>query len=162
MVPMINLTDWLGDNPWALWLSLAVLLGVAEIISLDLVLIMIAAGAVGGAVVALIAPALWPLQILVAVVVSVGMLFLLRPTLMKRVHQMPGYRSSTDKMVGSTGVATTAIGADGGEVKIDGLTWTARGYTPEVEIEEGTEIEVYEIDGAIAVVYPKYGELPRP
>ena len=26
-------------------------------------------------------------------------------------------------------------------------------------IEQGTEVEVYEIDGAIAVVYPKYGEL---
>jgi membrane protein implicated in regulation of membrane protease activity len=27
-------------------------------------------------------------------------------------------------------------------------------------IEQGTEIEVYEIDGAIAVVYPKHGALP--
>lgn len=162
MIPMINLTDWLGDNPWALWLSLAALLGVAEIISLDLVLIMIATGAVGGAVVALIAPPLWWLQILVAVAVSVGMLFLLRPTLMKRVHQMPGYRSSTDKLVGSSGVAISQIGADDGEVKLDGVTWTARPYTPDVVIEEGTEIEVYEIDGAIAVVYPKYGELPSP
>ena len=26
-------------------------------------------------------------------------------------------------------------------------------------IEQGTEIEVYEIDGPIAVVYPKYGEI---
>ncbi|WP_091531838.1 NfeD family protein [Microlunatus soli] len=159
---MINLTDWLGDNPWALWLSLAALLGVAEIISLDLVLIMIAAGAVGGAVTALIAPGLWGLQIVVAVAVSVGMLFLLRPTLMKRIHQMPGYRSSTDKMVGSSGVVTAEIGASGGEVKVDGLTWTARPYTPDLVIEEGTEIEVYEVDGAIAVVYPKYGELPSP
>lgn len=162
MIPMINLTDWLGDNPWALWLSLAVLLGVAEIISLDLVLIMIATGAVGGALVSLIAPGLWWLQILVAVAISVGMLFLLRPTLMKRIHQMPGYRSSTDKMVGSSGVATSEIGSGGGEVKIDGLTWTARTYTPDLVIEEGTEIEVYEVDGAIAVVYPKYGELPSP
>ena len=35
----VNLTDWLGDNAWALWLSLAFLLAVAEILSLDLVLI---------------------------------------------------------------------------------------------------------------------------
>jgi hypothetical protein len=27
-------------------------------------------------------------------------------------------------------------------------------------IEQGTEIEVFEIDGVIAVVYPKYGALP--
>jgi hypothetical protein len=27
-------------------------------------------------------------------------------------------------------------------------------------IEQGTEIEVYEVDGATAVVYPKHGSLP--
>jgi membrane protein implicated in regulation of membrane protease activity len=155
-----NLTDWLGDNPWALWLTLAVLLGVAEIISLDLVLIMVAIGALAAAGVAVFAPDLWWLQTLIAVGVSVGMLILARPTLMEKVRQAPGYRSSTDKLVGSTGVATTEITADSGEVKIDGLIWTARVHTPDTVIEKGAEIEVYEIDGAIAVVYPKYGELP--
>ena len=45
----VNLTDWLGENSWAIWLSLAFLLGVAEIMSLDLVLIMLAVGALAGA-----------------------------------------------------------------------------------------------------------------
>ena len=45
----VNLTDWLGDNAWAIWLSLAFLLAVAEIMSLDLVLIMLAVGALAGA-----------------------------------------------------------------------------------------------------------------
>ena len=45
----VNLTDWLGDNSWAIWLSLAFLLGIAEIMSLDLVLIMLAVGALAGA-----------------------------------------------------------------------------------------------------------------
>ena len=73
---------------------------------------------------------------------------------------MPGYRSSTAKMVGSSGVATSQITRDGGEIKVDGQTWTARTYDRSVVIEQGTEIEVYEIDGPIAVVYPKYGPLP--
>jgi membrane protein implicated in regulation of membrane protease activity len=158
----LNLTDWLGDNPWALWLTLAVLLGVAEILSMDFVLIMIAVGAVAGAVVGAIVPSLWWVQILVAAGVSVGMLFVARPTLMNKVHQLPGYRSSTDKMVGSSGLAMSEITSQGGEIKVDGQTWTARVYTPHTVIEKGTEIEVYEIDGAIAVVYPKYGELPTP
>ena len=83
LTPMINLTDWLGDNPWALWFSLAVLLGIAEIVSLDLVLIMIAAGAVGGGLVALIGgPRL--VQIVVAVVISGGLIWplLLLPILL--------------------------------------------------------------------------------
>jgi membrane protein implicated in regulation of membrane protease activity len=156
----VNLTDWLGDNAWALWLSLAFLLAVAEILSLDLVLIMFAAGALAGAGVALLAPGLWWLQILVAAGVSVGMLLVLRPTLMARVRNMPGYRSSTDKMVGSSGVAVSQIDRSGGEIKVDGQSWTARPYLSDLVIEQGTEVEVYEIDGAIAVVYPKDGALP--
>ncbi len=156
----VNLTDWLGDNAWALWLTLAFLLAVAEILSLDLVLIMLAVGALAGAGVALLAPGLWWLQVLVAAGVSVGMLLLLRPTLMARVRNLPGYRSSTDKMVGSSGVAVSQIDKSGGEIKVDGQSWTARPYSSDLVIAPGEEIEVYEIDGAIAVVYPKHGALP--
>ena len=156
----VNLTDWLGDNSWAIWLSLAFLLGIAEIMSLDLVLIMLAVGALAGAGIAVIAPSLWWLQILVASGISIMMLLLLRPTLLAKVRSMPGYRSSTAKMVGSSGVATSQIDKSGGEIKVDGQSWTARPYSSDVVIEQGTEIEVYEIDGAIAVVYPKHGHLP--
>lgn len=156
----MNFTDWLGDNPWALWLTLAVLLGVAEVLSLDLVLIMLAAGALAGVGVALLAPDLWWLQIVVASAVSVATLALLRPTLLAKVRSMPGYRSSTDKLVGSTGIAVSAVTRAGGEVKIDGQSWSARPYEFGQVIDAGTEVEVYEIDGATAVVYPKHEALP--
>jgi membrane protein implicated in regulation of membrane protease activity len=156
----VNLTDWLGDNSWALWLSLAFLLGIAEIMSLDLVLIMLAVGALAGAGVALIVPSLWWLQILVAAAVSILMLLLLRPTVLAKVRNMPGYRSSADKMVGSSGVATSQIDKSGGQIKVDGQSWSARPYSSDLVIEQGTEIEVFEIDGVIALVYPKHGALP--
>jgi membrane protein implicated in regulation of membrane protease activity len=156
----VNLTDWMGDNAWAIWLSLAFLMGVAEIMSLDLVLIMLAVGALAGAGVAVLAPSLWWLQVLVATLISLAMLLLLRPTLLAKVRSMPGYRSSAAKMVGSSGVATSQIDRSGGEIKVDGQSWSARPYSSDVVIEQGTEIEVYEIDGVIAVVYPKHGTLP--
>ena len=156
----VNLTDWLGENAWAIWLTLAFLLAVAEVVSLDLVLIMLAAGALAGAGVALVAPDLWWLQVTVAAAVSVGSLALLRPTLMEKVRGMPGYRSSAAKMVGSSGVALSRVTRSGGEIKVDGQSWTARPYDADLVIEQGTEIEVYEIDGAIAVVYPKHDQLP--
>ena len=156
----VNLTDWLGDNAWAIWLSLAFLLAVAEIMSLDLVLIMLAVGALAGAGVSVVAPGMWWLQILVAAGVSVSMLLLLRPTVLAKVRSMPGYKSSAAKMVGSTGVAVSQVDRSGGEIKVDGQSWTARPYSIDLVIEQGTEIEVYEIDGAIAVVYPKHGALP--
>ncbi len=152
--------DWLGENAWAIWLSPTFLLAVAEILSLDLVLIMLAVGSLAGAGVAVVAPGLWWLQIIVALTVSLGMLFLLRPTIMAKVRNMPGYRSSAAKMVGSTGVAVSEITRSGGEIKVDGQSWSARPYSSDLVIEQGTEIEVYEIDGAIAVVYPKHEALP--
>ncbi|HEX8487705.1 MAG TPA: NfeD family protein [Propionibacteriaceae bacterium] len=154
------MTDWLGENAWAIWLSIAFLLAVAEILSLDLVLIMMAAGALAAAGVAVVAPGLWWLQILTAVSVSFAMLLLLRPTVMAKVRNMPGYRSSASKMVGSTGVAMSEITRGGGEIKVDGQSWSARPYASDLVIEQGTEVEVYEIDGAIAVVYPRYEALP--
>ena len=154
------MTDWLSEHAWAIWLSLAFLLAVAETVSLELVLIMFAAGALAGAGVAVLAPTLWWLQILVAAGVSIGTLLLLRPTLMARVRSLPGYRSSTASMVGSTGTAVSQIDRTGGQVKVDGQSWTARPYMSDLVIEQGTEVEVYEIDGAIAVVYPKHGALP--
>jgi membrane protein implicated in regulation of membrane protease activity len=156
----INLTDWLGDNPWAIWLTLTVLLAVAEVLSLDLVLIMLAVGAAAGMLTALIAPGLWWLQILVAAGVSVATLALLRPTLLAKVRSLPGYRSSTDKMVGSSGVAVSEITRAGGEIKVDGQSWSARPYESDQVIASGTEIEVFEVDGAIALVYPKHSPLP--
>ena len=150
----------MGENAWAIWLSIAFLLAVAEVLSLDLVLIMLAVGALAGAGVALAAPGLWWAQIVVALAVSLGMLLLLRPTLMARVRNMPGYRSSAAKMVGSSGIAISEITKGGGEIKVDGQSWSARPYSSDLVIEQGTEVEVYEVDGAIAVVYPKHGALP--
>ena len=113
-----NLTDWLGDNSWAIWLSLAFLLTVAEVLSLDLVLIMLAVGALAGAAVAVVTPGLWWLQILTAAAVSVLMLLLLRPTLLKRIRNMPGYRSSTAKLVGGRGARSISTGRAGRHVPI--------------------------------------------
>lgn len=151
--------EWIGSNAWLAWLALAVILGVTEMITLDFTLLMLAAGALAGAGVALIVPGLVWLQIAVAVVVALLMLALLRPTLLRRVRAMPGYRSSLDKMVGSAGLALTEVTTVGGEVKVGGEIWTARSLDG-TTIPAGTEVEVYEIDGAVAVVYPRHRALP--
>lgn len=151
----MNLMDWLGDNVWAIWLALALLLASAEMMTLDLTLIMLAAGALAGCGVALVAPGLVWLQIVVAVAVSLSMLVFLRPSLLKKVRDsIPGYRSSSD-VVGASGTVTRAITAAGGEVRVAGETWSARPYVHDMVIEAGEEIEVFEIDGVTAVVYPK-------
>lgn len=146
--------EWLSANWWAIWLVVAAGLAVTETLTLDFTLLMLAAGALAGAGAAALFPGLVLVHVLVAVAVAVALLFLLRPTLLAKVRNDPGYRSSVQRMVGSSGKALTAIDAESGEVKIDGEVWRARSYSAE-QIEAGTPVEIFEVDGTTVVVYPK-------
>lgn len=151
--------EWLGDNMWLVWLALALLLATGEMLTLDLTLLMLSSGAVAAMLTALVVPGLWPVQLLVGLAVSVLMLFFLRPTLLRRVRDLPGYRSQLDRMVGSGGVALAAVTAGGGEVKVNGETWTARAATPGLMIRPGDEVVVNAIDGVTLVVTPRFASL---
>ena len=150
--------EWLAEHAWLAWMVAGALLAVAEILTLDLTLLMLAVGAFAGGAAALLFPGVLWLHIAVAVAVAVAMLGLLRPTLLRRMRDLPGYRSSVDKMVGSPGVALTEITAAGGEVKVAGEVWSA--HSLEGVIAAGTEIAVYQVDGATAIVYPRNLALP--
>lgn len=146
--------EWLSSNWWAVWLIAAMLLALTESLTLDFTLLMLAAGALAGAGAALLFPGLILVQVIVAVAVAFAMLFLLRPTLLAKVRNAPGYRSALQRMVGSTGQATTAITGSSGEVKVNGEVWRARSFG-DVAIEAGASVEIYEVDGITVVVYPK-------
>lgn len=151
---MDDFLAWLRDFSWAGWGILAVGLAALELLTMDLTLLMLASGALAGGVTALIAPGLWWLQVIVALVVAVLTLFLLRPTLLDRVRNAPGYRSSLESLVGSPGRATAQIDRNGGEVKVSGQIWDARPFDPDITILEGHDVEVYGLDGVTLIVYP--------
>ena len=142
-----------------LWTVASAVLACAEMLGGDFTLLMLAAGAGAGAVTAAIVPGLWLLQVIVAVAVAALLLAVLRPTLLRRIREAPGYRSSLDKLVGSEGVATSEITDGHGQVKVDGEEWSARALEPGSTIAVGERIEVYEVDGATLVVYPVFGIL---
>jgi membrane protein implicated in regulation of membrane protease activity len=135
------------------WLVLAVGLAVAELHNGDFTLLMLSGGCVLGFAASLIFPVFW-IQVVVAVIAGALLLWLLRPTLLHRVRSMPGYRSSLDRMVGSTGVTTRAITASDGEVKINGEVWSARSMEGS-PIALDTLIDVYGIDGTYLLVAPQ-------
>ena len=146
--------EWLGDNLWAGWLGLAIALGVLELFSLDLVLIMLAVGAIAGMLTGLLgAPAL--LQVLVAAGASVAMLALVRPGIVKRLHTGPELRLGHGKLVGQRGVVTEQITAlEPGRIRLAGEIWSAAPYDEHVTIAPGETVEVFEIRGATAYVHP--------
>ena len=145
--------DWLRDWDWALWLSAALALGVAELASLDLVLLMLAAGALVGAAVAF--PAAVPVLVpaLAAVAASAAMLVLVRPSVVRRLHSGPTLVQGHAALVGQDGLAVTALDAHSGQVKLAGEVWTARPYDDTVVIPAGARVQVFEIRGATAYVH---------
>lgn len=146
--------DWLGDNLWSLWLGAAVLLGVGEMLSLDLVLIMLAVGALAGMVLAL-ADAQFAFQALAAAGTSLATLALIRPGLVKRLHAGPDLQLGHGKLVGTQGVCTEEItGLSTGRVRLAGEIWSAAPYDDSVRIAPGQVVEVFAIRGATAYVHP--------
>jgi membrane protein implicated in regulation of membrane protease activity len=146
--------DWLSEHAWAAWLGIAAVLGAAELVSLDLVLIMLAVGALAGAVTAALGAAVVA-QILVAGLASIAMLALVRPGLVSKLHQGPELRLGHSKLVGQRAVVTQRItGLAVGQIRLAGETWTAAPYDEHVTIEPGATVEVFEIRGATAYVHP--------
>jgi membrane protein implicated in regulation of membrane protease activity len=150
--------EWLGNHLWAAWLVLAVGLGVAEMVSLDLILIMVAVGAIVGAIAAgLSLP--FVLQVLLAAGSSAAMLALVRPNLVQRLHSGPDLVTGTRKLVGQQGVVTEELSAHApGRVKVAGEIWSACPYDDSLTIAPGEKVEVFAIRGATAYVHP-VGEL---
>lgn len=149
---------WLGDHLFAAWLLLAVALGVAEMLSLDLILIMVAVGALVGALAAIASFPL-ALQVLLAAGSSAAMLALVRPNLVARLHQGPDLVTGAKKLVGQQGVVTEELSAHHpGRVKLGGEVWSACPYDESTTIAPGVTVEVFAIRGATAYVHP-VGEL---
>ena len=80
--------EWLRDHAWETWLGLAILLGVAEMFSLDLILVMLAAGALVGMVAAVLDLPV-AIQVLAASAASVAALAVVRPSMVKNLHSGP-------------------------------------------------------------------------
>ncbi|NLE99283.1 MAG: NfeD family protein [Propionibacterium sp.] len=146
--------EWFREHGWAGWGVLAIGLAAAELLTLDLTLLMLAAGALAAGVTWFVAPGLIWLQVVVGLITAVVTLWLLRPTLLHRVRQSPGYRSHLDQLVGSGGTATQEITNDGGEVRVDGQIWEARPNDRDLRIGQGESVEVFGIDGITLLVHP--------
>ncbi|CAN5602029.1 NfeD family protein [soil metagenome] len=137
---------------WVWWLVAAVVLGIIEVTTLDLVFAMLAAGAVAGGVVAVVGFGL-PLQAAVAIVVAVAMLAVVRPIALRHLRTPLSTRTGTAALVGSRAVVLERVDAHAGQVKLAGEVWTARAYDEGQVIEAGQPVDVVEIKGATALVY---------
>lgn len=145
--------DWLGDNEWSAWLGLAFIFGIVETTTLDLVFLMLAAGAGSGALASL-AGASFVWQMLIAIAVSVVMIGVVRPIAKRHMRVPHRVRTGAAALVGQTAVVLERVDGDDGRIKLAGEVWSARSFDGRTVVEPGKNVAVIEIDGATALVLP--------
>ena len=138
--------------PWVIWLIAAGVLAIAETLSVDFVLLMIAGGALAAAgAAALGAPV--ALQVAVFAVAAAGLVTVVRPMAKRRLELPAHERTGLDALEGKTAVVLRTVDQHGGRVKLAGEEWSAEAYDPTQVIEVGRTVRVMEIRGAAAVVW---------
>ncbi|TWG26923.1 membrane protein implicated in regulation of membrane protease activity [Micromonospora palomenae] len=150
-----------------MWIVLGVLLGVAEIFTTTLLLIMFAAGAFAAAgAAALGAPV--PVQALVFAAVSVLSVALVRPVIARHARSAleTGEQAfGVEALEGVTALVLERVDDGRGLVKIDGELWSARAYDATQSFEPGERVQVIKVRGATALVWQddisSPGELPE-
>lgn len=137
-----------------MWLIAAAALGAAEFFSLTLAFGILGAAALAGAVAAGFG-APWMVQILAfAITAGLGLL-VFRPLAMRHMTRPALALDGTDALIGHQATVVEEVTADSGLIKLSGENWTARAYDEQLVIPPGVRVDVMEIQGATAIVYPR-------
>lgn len=134
-----------------IWLVIAVVLGVVESLTVSLITIWLAIGAVGAAITAAFGGSLF-VQLAVFIVISGILLFLTRPLARKFAVQKKA-ATNADRLLGEEGQVIIAIDPveNKGQVKIKGQIWSATAENgKEINVDE--KVVVVRIEGVRAIV----------
>ncbi|MFD3450759.1 NfeD family protein [Streptomyces sp. NPDC058691] len=141
-------------DPWLIWLIAAAVLAVAEIFTLTAALGLLGGAALVTAGCAAVGLPL-PLQFLVFTIVAASTVLFVRPVVVRHVRQPQAERFGVDALVGRSAYVVSEVTGLGGRVRIGGEEWTARAYDETLVIPPGATVDVIEISGATALVYPQ-------
>ncbi|MET9134186.1 NfeD family protein [Streptomyces antibioticus] len=140
--------------PWFVWLLAAGVLGAAEFFTLTLVFGLLAGAALVAAVVAGVGIGAAG-QIAAFGVVTAAGLLLVRPVALRHMARQPLTREGTDALIGRRAEVMQEVTATHGLIKLSGEEWSARALDESLVIPVGAFVDVMEIDGATAIVYPR-------
>lgn len=145
--------EWFGDNLWAAWLSLTFVLLVLEVFMLDLLFMMLAAGALAAMTVALAGGEAW-LQVVAGSVTALLMLGAVRPVTLKHLRKGSTEQlTNIDRMAGMEAHTVESVTDSSGLAEVDGDTWTARA-AGDYKLESGAAAIVEFVDGATVYLKP--------
>ncbi len=136
---------------WIWWVVAALVFFAIEMVSLDLIFIMIAIGSLAAALAsALGAPVV--VQALVGGLVALLLIFAVRPIALRHLHPAREIMTGAAALIGSTGLVLERIDSRDGRVRLAGEVWSARSFDPDRSFEPGDTVDVVRIEGATAVV----------
>ena len=133
-----------------MWIIIAVILGIVEVITIDLVSIWFVFGSLVAAMLAWFNfPPLY--QIAALVIVSVGLAIITRPYC-KKLLRGNVVATNADRLIGKTGTITKAFYGDGrGEIKVLTESWTCTSKD-NLDFSEGEKVKVIAIEGVKLLV----------
>jgi membrane protein implicated in regulation of membrane protease activity len=139
---------------WIIWVIIAAVLGTIELVTTTLAFGLVAlaaivaavAGAAGGGA---------AIQFGAFVLASGLGLGVARPFALRHVRQPPMLRTGTAALVGRAATVLEEVSGRGGRVRIGGEVWSARAYDETLVIPAGSTVDVLQIEGATALVYPR-------
>jgi membrane protein implicated in regulation of membrane protease activity len=140
---------------WIIWLIVAAVLGVAELLTMTFAFGLIAVAAVVAAAVGAFHIDLG-VQLAAFVVAAGAGLGFVRPVAIRHIKQPPALRTGVAALVGRSAIVLEEVNEHSGRVRIDGEEWSSRPYLDEsLVIPVGTKVDVMQIKGATALVYPR-------
>jgi membrane protein implicated in regulation of membrane protease activity len=135
-----------------IWVALVIIFALIEVFTLGLTTVWFAMAALIMVFLSFLKIPL-SVQILVFLAISALLLVFTRPLAIKK-FKMGREKTNVDSLVGKHVLVTRKIGEfEKGEVKVNGLFWTARSEQT-TEIVEGTKCEVLRIEGVQLIVRP--------
>lgn len=136
------------------WLIAAVIFGISEALTVGLVTIWFAGGALVALAAALLGASM-PVQVILFFVVSIGLLVSTRKVFVKKL-KTGNAKTNVDALIGEEAkVLTTIKPFEPGSIKLKGQEWTAVARDENLIIASGEIVKVIAIEGVKAVVKPQ-------
>ncbi|MDD3168857.1 MAG: NfeD family protein [Eubacteriales bacterium] len=140
-----------------IWILIAVIFAVIEGFTMGLTTIWFTVGGVGACIVALLGGPLL-LQIAVFLIISIILLYFTRPLAEKRLR-IGHEKNNIDLMIGKSCLVTETIEPyHTGQVKLNGLVWTAVTSDNRETLEKGELAKIIKIEGVKLIVERMKGE----
>jgi membrane protein implicated in regulation of membrane protease activity len=138
---------------WLIWVIVAAVLSMAELLTLAVAAGLLAVAAVAASVSAALGVGAAGQAATFTIAAGVSLAVVLPVVRRHRRTAHPAARSGAAALVGRSALVIEPVDDQHGRVRIGGEVWSARAFAPGQVIPPGAVVDVFEIDGATALVY---------